>query len=310
MTDAIETPLFHVNILKKYINALIVNIKPELLPKKINLIFDSGAVNGLKGIGAALYIHHLEKTNLLRIKKISGCSIGALIAVWYSCDCPDTIYSYMDDLFSYYKKKRNFFIFEKIATNVIHQLFLNDDMSRLNGKVYINYYDTKKCKQCVVTKFKNRAHLIRCILRSAHIPFLTSTSLKYQDRYIDGIAPYIFQPDDDCKNLFIRLIHFTSPFKIINIKRERNIYSRLINGVVETNDFFINDFTSICSYVNSEMKIQLYARQCIVLFVLFLIEKVVWIKKSIPPSLIDTFYYKILTAICRAIWIHILDMMV
>jgi hypothetical protein len=303
-----ETPLFLANILKKYINALIENINPELLPKKINLIFDSGAVNGLKGIGAALYLHHLEKMNLLQINKISGCSIGAIIAVWYTCDCPDIIYSYMDSLFSYYKKKRNFFIFEEIVTKTVHQLFLNDDMSRVNDKVYINYYDTKKSKQCVVKNFKNREHLIHCILRSSHIPFLTSNSYKYQDRYIDGIAPYIFK--NNCKNLFIRLIQFTSPLKVINIKKEKNIYSRLMSGVVETNDFFINDINSICSYIDSEMKIQLYLRQCIALFILFIIEKVIWIKKSIHPSLLDTVYYKIIASICRTVWFHTLDIMV
>jgi len=303
-----ETPLFLANILKKYIHALIENINPELLPKKINLIFDSGAVNGLKGIGAALYLHHLEKMNLLQINKISGCSIGAIIAVWYRCDCPDIIYSYMENLFSYYKKKRNFFIFEEIVTKLIHHLFLDDDMSRLNDKVYINYYDTKKSKQCVVKKFKNRKHLIHCILRSTHIPFLTSKSYKYQDRYIDGISPYIF--NNNCKNLFIRLVHFTSPLKTINIKREKNIYSRLMNGVVEINDFFINDTTTMCSYVDLKMKIQLYVRQCIVLFFIFIIERVIWIIKNIPPSLADTFLYKIITSITKTVWLHTLDVMV
>ena len=105
--EAIHKPIqaiHNVNLLNDYIRALILNINPANLPRETNLIFDSGAVNGVYGIGAALYIHNLEKSGYMKIRKISGCSIGALIATWYICECPDTIHYYTDLLFSYYKK--------------------------------------------------------------------------------------------------------------------------------------------------------------------------------------------------------------
>lgn len=59
---------FNINLLNQYINALLVNVNNKHTPNHVNLIFDSGAVNGLLGIGAALYIHHLQKKLLKLIK--------------------------------------------------------------------------------------------------------------------------------------------------------------------------------------------------------------------------------------------------
>jgi hypothetical protein len=308
MNDAIETPLFHANILEQYIKALIVNVNPELLPSKVNLIFDSGAVNGLTGIGAALYIHHLAEAQYIKINKISGCSIGSLIAVWYSCGCPDTMYTDIDRLFAYYKANKNFFIFGEVVRKVIYQLFLSDAAPaiKLNKRVYINYYDTVKKKQRVVSKFKSRAHLITCILRSSHIPFLTSTTHKYEGRYIDGISPYLFKTRKNCKNLFIQLMTFTSPFKTLNVKREKNIYSRLITGVVATNDFFINDSSKVCSYVNCKTKIELYWRMYFCYFILYLIDSIITLKHNIPPSYKTTVCYTKICSFANLIWLYLL----
>jgi len=307
--DIGENPLFHVNVLKKYIKALIVNVKPEFLPPKVNLIFDSGAVNGLTGIGAALYIHHLAEAHYIKINKIAGCSIGALIAVWYSCGCPDTIYTDIDTLFSYYKANKNFFIFEDVVRKAIYQLYPNDAAPgiMLNEKLYINYYDTKKKKQRVISKFKSRTHLITCILRSSHIPFLTSCAHKFQGRYVDGISPHLFTEHKRCKNLFIKLITFTSPFKALNIKREKNIYSRLINGVVATNDFFINNSTTVCSYVTLKTKIELWWRLYFCYFILYLIDTLIVFKKNIPPSFKSTFCYTKIASFGHLSWFSLLD---
>ena len=98
----------HFNLLTSYINALILNVKRETNPTPINLIFDSGAVNGILGIGAALYIKQLEQSKYLIINKIAGCSIGSIIGLWYVCDCHVSMYCYIDSLFSSYKEHKNF----------------------------------------------------------------------------------------------------------------------------------------------------------------------------------------------------------
>lgn len=305
-----KTPLLHINILKQYIRALTVNVKPELLPEKLNLIFDSGAVNGLLGIGAALYLLHLEELNYIKVNKISGCSVGSLIAVWYICGCPDSMYSEIEALFAHYKTDKNFFIYEQIVSKVVQELFPQEaDIERLNGFLYINYYDTKQQEQCVISNFKNRQHLITCILRSSHVPFITNACHKLEDCYVDGIAPYIFSEDKQkkCKNLFIKLIEFTSPLKTMNIKGDKNIYSRLIRGMVDTNEFFINGSSPICSYVNWKTKINLYVRKKIVYWILLLIDIIILLRNKIPISLKETDLYHKLLSLCRLLWVKLFN---
>ena len=54
--------LVNIGYLNKYIEALIDNIDKNKLPsEKINIIFDGGAINGVIGIGSALYIDKLRK---------------------------------------------------------------------------------------------------------------------------------------------------------------------------------------------------------------------------------------------------------
>ena len=57
----------NIKLLNQYIRALTVNIKQDNIQPHVNLIFDSGAVNGILGIGAALYIHNLENTGYIKI---------------------------------------------------------------------------------------------------------------------------------------------------------------------------------------------------------------------------------------------------
>jgi len=295
----------NVNLLKQYVYALIVNIKRENIPSSLNLIFDSGAVNGIMGIGAALYINILEKMGYFNINKISGCSIGSLIALWYIYGCPEEFYNRCDQLLTYYKKHKNFYIYENIVQDIVYKLIPDEDMAKINERLYINYYDTKKSKNCVISHFKNRNHLITCILRSSHVPFLTTNEHKYQGRYIDGIIPYIFNDDDSCKNLFIKLINFTEPFTCLKAKNEQNIYSRLLRGIVGVNDFFVNGQYDLCSYINDKSYLTiltLYTRKQIILLILVLIDFVVTLKKHIPSTIQETNYYKQIILLSKSCW--------
>jgi len=309
--ERIKKPLYNINLLNQYINALIVNVNPNYLTKEINLIFDSGAVNGLLGIGAALYIHRLEELNYININKISGCSIGSLIAVWYITGCSSEIYDNMNILFSHYKTHKNFYVYNRIVNNVIYKLFETDDITILNDRLYINYYNTKRHKQVVVSKFENREHLITCILRSSHIPFITNKLHKYDKYYIDGIAPYIFKIDDKkCKNLFIQFIDFHNPIKALNIKREKNIYTRLLKGVSDTNDFFVNGNTTLCMYTSCLIKTQLHIRIYVVLYFIVLIDYIIIIKNNIPECIRKSCIYNQLIILCKKIWIYLLNRLI
>lgn len=301
----------NINLLNQYINALLVNVNSKKIPKNVNLIFDSGAVNGLLGVGAALYINHLQKKEYLNVNKVSGCSIGSIIAVWYLCGCPDLIYDYLDDLFNYYKINKNFFIYEKIITESIYKLFHNDDLSILNNVLYINYRDTKKHNQCIVSNFSSRDHLIETILKSSHIPYITNNVYKLNDCYIDGISPYIFKTgNSECKNIFIKLIDLYNPLQSVNIKNEKNIYTRLINGVSKTNDFFINNDTTLCMYTTCFIKMQLYIRKLFVLFIVLVIDYIIILNNNLPHCAKSCILYNKSIGIGKKIWIYILNTLV
>ena len=53
------------------------------IPTSIDLVFDGGAFNGGMGLGVALYLKEMEKTNRISVKRVSGCSIGSIIALYY-----------------------------------------------------------------------------------------------------------------------------------------------------------------------------------------------------------------------------------
>ena len=151
-------------------------------------------------------------------------------------------------------------------------------------------------------------------MRSSHVPFITNPCHKLEGRYVDGIAPYIFKEDkqgndkqSNSKNLFIQLIKFTSPLKSMNIKKDKNIYSRLIKGMVDTNEFFINGSSGICSYVNWKTKINLYTRKKIVYWFLILIDIILLLRNSMSESLKETYLYRKLISLCRLIWVKIFN---
>ena len=296
----------------KFIKNLPEKLKNNKKPLQLDLVLDGGVFNGSYLVGALYFLKEMEKQNYIKINRISGCSIGSLVAVWFIKGCSDKIYDYMNILFSHYKTHKNFYIYETIVKKVIYQLFDTDDMTILNNKLHINYYDTKNKKQIIISNFESRNHLITCILRSSHIPFITNKLHKYDEYYIDGIAPHIFEISDvkDCKNLFIRLIDFNNPIKALNIKREKNIYTRLLKGVSETNDFFVNGNTELCMYTTCIVKTQLYIRQYFVLFFIILMDIIIIVKKNMPECLRECCIYKMIMRTCKQFWLYLLNTLV
>ena len=287
------TIIEHIN---QYIDALIGNLETPVV-SNVNVIFDSGAVNGIFGIGAAMYLHKLEKAGRIKIDKISGCSIGSLIALWYSFNCPLSIIDDMNELFISYKKNQNFYHYEKTVKTIVNRLIKEEeeekDIQTLNKRLYITYYDTKKIKKRIIPRYKNKQHLIDCILSSSHLPFLTSCAYKYKDRYIDGFTPHFFKKG---KNLFINLIKLTQPSLMFSVKNEPHIYTRLLKGVNDMNLFFTTGGSGakMCYYIDKKsysIKLQLYIREYLFLFFFSLIALFLKIKKILPMSITQSLIY-------------------
>ena len=161
----------------------------------------------------------------------------------------------------------------------------------LHNKLYINYYDSKKNKQKVVTRFKNRQHLIECVLRSSHLPFINNGDYKYKGRYLDGCYPHIF---DRGLNLFIRLIPYDNITVVFNARNEKNIWVRIMKGIIESNDFFMNGHSSMIKYIDNKsysLHLQLFIRKIICLLFLMGIDTVVMFKNMLPTCIPDFIRY-------------------
>jgi hypothetical protein len=278
-------------LLREYINALVVNIKMPIPATQINLVFDSGAFNGAFALGVALYIKSLEKHGFLKIQKVSGCSIGSLIAVWYLRGCPEDLFDFFLPVMQKFKTDWKLNEYKRQITGYIDILIPTESaLEALNGKLFINYI--KNYTPVVVSHFRNKAHLLTCILRSSFIPYLSNRKLQYQKKYMDGGIPYIFPPSRT-ETLFISLYTFARIKQMFSFKNEQNIHYRLLAGVADANEFFIKGKSDMCSYVNYWQHLWLKFRQIVFLLCVYLFHGILYCKKKMP-----TFCKQILGYLC------------
>ena len=233
--------------------SLITHLDRTKLPKTINLVIDSGAFNGSYGAGIVMYIKVMEELNLIKVKRISGCSAGSILAIWYLFGCKEIMLSYLQIVYDYFRndyfRRRHFDAnkWTQIVTACINTLIETDEEVKcLHKRLYINYYDTIKGRQCVVSKFRNRQHLINCVLRSSHIPYLIDGKARCHKRYMDGIVPHIFTNKN---TLFVHLITLNKIRQVISLQNEKNINYRILAGVCDANEFFVKGSSNFCSFV-------------------------------------------------------------
>ena len=69
--------------LKKYIDTLVTLLDKKNIPTEIDLVIDGGGFNGSFGIGILLYLKAMEEANILKVTRISGCSIGSILGLMY-----------------------------------------------------------------------------------------------------------------------------------------------------------------------------------------------------------------------------------
>lgn len=240
--------------LKPYIQTLIKNIDSNTVPSEIDLVFDSGALNGFMAYGAAMYIRALEEAKVLRVRRVSGCSAGAMVALMYLINIYYDIDPFFTSLLKHYHAHRNLSEYMVKMREIIDE-HLTDDLSELNGRLFITFFDTEKRKQVVVSHYTDRAELIDCLARSSHIPYVSNPIMKYQDRYVDGVTPYMFEKGER-RILFVKLVHMSNVFRLLNVRNETNSYSRVLEGVFDANSFFTRGRSPMCSYVDTWWRIE------------------------------------------------------
>jgi hypothetical protein len=284
------------DILQEYIKSLVTNIDKKNIPRKLNLIFDGGAFNGGFAAGVAIYLKCMEQHNIIQVNNISGCSIGSALAVWYLAGCDRDNIMYLEKFMSSYKKHMNLRAGKQIIRDLINNIFSKDTkhtlLYKLNGRLFISYYNIKKHRQQTVSKFKNKDHIIDCILRSCHIPYVIDGFASYKKKYMDGISPHIF--NNSFPSLFIKLLTFQKCTRAFMIKSENNIHYRLLTGVADVNEFFTTGRSDMCSFVGNWSYInilQLRIREILCFTLFSLIGWMVILKSYLPKTITNSLIY-------------------
>jgi len=293
-------------LLREYINALILNVDKTKIPNEIDLVFSGGALNGVFGLGVLYYIKALEKLKLTKVVRVSGCSIGAILAIWYIINLDQDIDELFMDTFNKFKKDLNLKGYQENVKKVINEIFDDEEkLKSLNGRLFISFYDMKKRKQKTISKYKSKEHLIDCLLSSSYIPRLTDGNLRYKDRYIDGITPYIFR-DSKREVLIIELMTMKKIFRCIKFKNEVNSYFRLLAGVADASQFFSDGHSDMCKYYKDwsySDYLMHRGKEFGIFIIFFLIEFIYACKIYIPNSITNTTLYHGLFKVLNELYI-------
>lgn len=283
-------------ILDKLIENFIKDLDCNNLPKEIDIVLEGGAFNGIYELGIMMYIKKLEKLNKIKVRRISGTSVGAMLGLTYILDNLDLFKNNSDNLLQFFKKKYNLFKMRDMLHEFVKTM-KEDDYKLFENKYYLTYFDSKKKKQIVKKKYKSNKDLINQIIKSSHVPFLMDGNVSYKGS-IDGGYPYIFKKRENRKNRKILYITITS-LKYINgmmsVKNEKNGHNRLFEGIIDANRFFsTNKRTDFCSYVDNWNVfdfISIRLKEIIIVLMLCLINFISMIIDMIPNEIKEHKYF-------------------
>ena len=273
-------------LLNLYVNTLVNNINSEKIPDEIDVIFDGGLFNGFIGYGTSVYINELQKQKKTKVVRVSGCSVGSVLALLYIVNSEKELDIDINNIFKKeingFKENFNFSENVKILRELVYLLFEDDNLNMLNDRLYISYYDMKKIEKKIVHNFKNRDHLIECLIKSTHIPFISNNDFKYKKKYVDGLTPYIFR-DNARPSLHIMLITFKNLSRIFFNSNEVNANSRIIAGIADADEFFTCGKSNMCSYIkewNYKRYLFIRVREMVCFFIIWFIEILIIITKK------------------------------
>tara|TARA_E500000331_G_scaffold358081_1_gene422584 strand:- start:4060 stop:4959 length:900 start_codon:yes stop_codon:yes gene_type:complete len=233
----------------KLLDELMENIDkdPPSTPEIYDIVLDSGANNGGYLVGCLLYLKELEKKKYIKIRKISGSSIGSICAFFYMCDHLELY----DDIYS---NTRNDIINNlslKKSAQMLKTFFngQKDDFYLLfNNKLYISYYDIIKKCDIVVNNFKSNKDLYLKLRYSTFLPLFIDGRLSMNNKTDAGI-PHIFYEDN--KVLFINLTTVKKFTTQLNLSTKNSMY-KILHGIIDIHQFYTTGLkTELCSYVNS-----------------------------------------------------------
>jgi hypothetical protein len=240
-------------IINKLIDELPNEYKNPKSPLVFDLVLDSGVFNGSYIIGALYFLKEMEKRKYIKIDRISGSSIGSLSGFLYFTDNLNLFYTLYNKIFKYLKKNYNLKILKKLK-KLLSKYMPIDVCNKLNNKLIIKYNNIYSYKNISKIKYiyKNEDELYKTIIRSCFFPFLIDGKIANNNKYIDGMNPYIFNDSPNKKIIFLDLIGIDKFNNILNIKNEKSNLNRILFGALDIHKFFTKEEpTFMCSYINN-----------------------------------------------------------
>jgi hypothetical protein len=279
-------------------------------PLRIDLVLEGGMFNGSYLVGALYFLKEMEKRQYITIERISGCSVGSIAAFLYYIDSLDMmtyLYKHLTDDFKLQYQLSIIKDFKKYLSERIPE----DICKKVNGKLYICYNNIKTNKKRVKSHYMNVDEIINTIIKSCYIPYLIDGQILYENKYVDGMNPYIFNKEENKKILYLELCNYDKIGNLLNIKNEKTNFHRVLSGLLDIHSFYIKQTnTHMCSYVNDWSFIhkgghfikRMLERCCI-----YIIFGILYMKNKMPAEIEYTFLYKIITKITHQIFITTLE---
>lgn len=293
-------------ILKDYIKELISetssNNNKIKIPKNIDLVLDAGAFNGGFQLGGLYYLKELEVANITKIQRISGASVGSILGLAYLLDKLDIMNIFCNNIILDYKKNYNLYSINHYFKDFLSMMQPND-YKKLNKKLYISYFNNSTKKQIIKSKYKSNKDLIKQIKKSCYIPFIANKKDSYCNG-VDGAFPYIFKGDKP--TLFLRLVSLEQAKTIMRIKNEQTVYGRIIDGIIDINNFFNKRKSKMCSFINDWsfydfMIIRM--REIIWILFLYFIECILILYKYLPQYVVESRIFKNILTFLKNVYI-------
>ena len=301
-------------MINEYVIKLIENLPDDLknsnTPLRIDLVLDGGIFNGSYLVGALCFLKEMEKRNYIIIERISGCSIGSVVAFLYFIDALDEMPKLYDIVKNEFKEKYRLPTIKEIKKHLQNKIPENI-CEKINGRLYICYNNIKKGSKTIKSQYKNVDEIMNTIIKSCFIPYLIDSEILYEGKYIDGINPYIFSQEPNKKILFLDLFGYDKIGNLLNVKNEKTNYHRILSGLLDIHNFYIKQTnTQMCSYVNDWSFTNMgfnYIKILIEKMLIYITYFLIYVKNKIPATFETTVLYKILSKITHEIFIIILE---
>ena len=301
-------------MINDYVLKLIGNLPDEIKnvqsPIIIDLVLDGGIFNGSYLVGALHFLKEMEKQKFITINRISGCSVGSIIGFLYYIDCLELMPKFYEIIHKDFKENYNLKIIKDLK-NLLGDTIPKNICEKINNKFFISYNNIKKGKKIVKNTYKDIDELLNSIIKSCYIPFLIDGNILYENKFIDGINPFIFKKEANIKILYLDLYGYDKIGNLLNVKNEKSNFHRILSGLLDIHTFFIKQSnTQMCSYVNdwNLNNLLFYSIKLMIEKILiYLIYFTIYIKEKFSYNYKNNIISKIVIKITQDIFIILLE---